>query len=240
MSLHPAAKTELQKPYFITALMIEIILPLKTVRIVDGAGELHWGGQIYRGSDSVFGTLVAIDPLQEQVATEAPMLRMKMAPQGAFDKSYITNPANQGAPINIYFATVSPATGLIVGEPMHLFAGELDSAEVDEDTAETTVTLDVASVWDRLFRNGEGRRLNNANHQRVWAESAASERGFEYVVAIQRNEPWGYAGPRPPIVADTIGGQPPAYSGLVGGSGGSGGGGSVSGRIGGIDHNLLY
>lgn len=227
MALNDLMKQEMQRPYFVTAFLFEINLPIKTVRILDGSGEVYWKNAVWRGSDDIFGSIATVDALQEQIGTEAPVMRMKMFPQDNFSLSYITDPAQQGTEINIWWAVIDRSSGLVVGEPYLVFGGELDAAEADSDKTETSMTLDIASVWERLFITGEGRRLNNANHQRVWKERASQERGFEYVVAIQRNEPWGYGGARPALVADTIGGAP-ASSG-----GGSGGGAGIGGGIGG-------
>lgn len=232
MALDPAMKAEMQKGYFVTAFLFEIILPLKTIHILDGAGEVYWGGNVYRGSDDVFGSLASVDPLNEQIGTEAPVMRLKMFPQSTFSLAYITDPSMQGSEVNIWWAVINPSTGLVVGEPYLVFGGELDDAEADVDRNETSVTMGIASVWERLFMDGEGMRLNNAQHQRTWAESASSERGFEYVVAIQRNEPWGYGGPRPALVADTINGQPASSGGGSSGGVGAIGGGNFGGNTG--------
>lgn len=227
MSLSPVMQTEMQRPYFVTAFLFEIILPLKTIRILDAAGELFWNGHVWRGSDDVFGTMASVDPLQEQVGTEAPLMRIKMLPTSNFSLSYITDPANQGSEVNIWWAVIDRLTGLVVGEPYLVFGGELDAAEADIDRNETSATLDIASVWERLFMDGEGMRLNNAQHQRTWAERASQELGFQYVVSIQRNEPWGYGGPRPALVSDVINGQPASSGGgSAGGVGAVGGGGN--------------
>lgn len=229
MSLDPSMKAGMQQPTFVSALLFEITLPLKTIRVLDGAGELYFDNQVFRGSDDVFGSIIAVDPLQEQVGTEAPLIRIKMGNKSVASMAVLNDPANQGAPVNIWWAVVNRSNGLIIGEPYLVFGGELDASEIDIDRNESTSTMDIASVWDRLFMDGEGMRLNNAQHQKTWSEQAGSERGFEYVVAIQRDEPWGYDGPRPAIVADVIGGTPAT------GGGGSGGGGG--GTIGGGGQN---
>jgi uncharacterized membrane protein YgcG len=222
MPLDYSMKTAMEQPHFVSALLFEIILPDHTIRLLDGAGEVHYGENIYRGSDPVFGSIKAVDPLQEQVGTEAPFLRIMFLPQDSNALAALTDPARQGAPVNIYWAVIGHNSGQIVGEPYHVFAGGLDAAEADIDRNETSITMDVSSAWDLLFINGEGLRLNNAQHLKTWAETTATERGFEFVVAIQRNEPWGYDGPRPAIVADVINGAP-----STGGGGGNSGGGSV-------------
>lgn len=232
MSLNGDMKVEMEKPYFVTAFLFDLILPDHHVRWLDGAGEVKWGDDTYLGKDDIFGAIQAIDPIQEQVGTEAPFLRIKILPQDGYALAYLTDPARQGAKFTIHWATIARETGVIVGEPYLVFEGDLDAAESDVDTNETNITMDIASSWDLLFINGEGKRLNNAQHMSTWSEAVATERGFEYVVAIQRNEPWGYDGPRPAIVADTLGGLPVTSGGgtngggtVTGGGGSSGGGG---------------
>jgi hypothetical protein len=241
MSLNNDMKVEMQRPYFVTAFLFDIILPDRHMRLLESSGEVHYGEEVYRGYDDVFGSIKAVDPLQEQVGTEAPFLRIMFLPKDDEALAYLTDPARQGSKVTIHWAIINHQTGAIIGEPYLVFDGELDAAEADVDTTETTITMDVASAWELLFINGEGLRLNNAQHQRTWAERAAQERGFEFVVAIQRNEPWGYDGPRPAIVADTIAGRPPGSGGGTntgGGIGGGGGYGGGGGRIGGGDWDL--
>lgn len=234
MALDPQMKLGMQQPYFVSAYLMEIELPDYTIRLLDGSGEVHWGQKSFFGSDPTFGAIQAIDPIQEQVGTEAPLMRMKFLPQSTFSMANITGADKQGSPVSIWWAVVHPETGAVIGEPYLVFSGELDAAEADIEQSETTVTFDIGSVWERLFQNQEGKRLNNANHQRVWAERATQERGFEFVVAIQRNEPWGYDQPRPALVADVIGGQPASGGGSAGGGIGNGGGGSIGNGGGGF------
>lgn len=229
MALDPLMKNAMEGPYFVTALLFDIILPDRNVRLLDGVGEVYYGGNVYRGSDDVFGTLQAVDPLQEQVGTEAPFMRIKLLPQDRFALAYLTDPARQGSPINLSWAVIERQTGLVVGDPLLIFAGTLDAAESDIDQNETSITLDVASAWDLLFMNGQGMRLSNSQHLSTWAERTAQERGFEFVTSIQREEPWGYDQPRPAVVADVIGGRPATGGGGTGGGGGGGGSGGGGG-----------
>lgn len=232
MALHPSTKAEMQKPYFLSAFLFQINHPMKTLRLLDGSGEVHWGVNIFQGSDPDFGVIAAMDPLTETVGTEAPSVRMKMLPQNNFSMAAMTDPAIQGSEVFVWWAVINPDTGRVVGEPLLVFLGQIDTGEVDYDQNETTMQFDIGSVWDYLFMDGEGLRLNNAQHQRTWSESASSEQGFKYIVAIQRQENWGASGPRPPLVADVIGGQPAAVGGgSGGGGGGSLGGGSAGGGI---------
>ena len=178
-------------------LVMEIVLPGATIRVVDGAGQVTFGGEVYSGDDLVFGPLKAVESVTEQIGTEAPRVRFSFLPATFEGLSQLTDPAAQGSEVSLWFGAVSPETGLLIGTPELLFLGELDEAVVDYGTA-VVVTLDVASAWERLFEAQEGTRLNNAFQQSLYP----GDLGFAFVTEIQRQEPWGYDAPRPSVVAD--------------------------------------
>lgn len=179
--------------------LMELVLPGHIVRVVDGAVQLVFGGQVYSGADEVYGALKAIESVTEQVGTEAPRVRFTFLPKTFTGLSELTAPASQGAEVSLWFGAVAPEAGVLIGEPELLFLGELDEAGVDFGASENVVTLDVASAWERLFEAQEGTRLNNSFHQSVHP----GELGFAFVTDIQRQEPWGYDAPRPGVVSDT-------------------------------------
>lgn len=209
MALNASLDAALKGAASLVCLLIKIELPSRTIRLVDGAGQVTHAGETYLGEDAVYGVLSGVEPLSEGAATEAPAVRFSFLPASLPALADITAPTNQGAPVRLWFGAINPATGLLIGTPELLFLGELDTAEVAASDSATLITFDVVSAWERLFEASEGQRLNNSFHQSVWP----GERGFEFVTQIQRDEPWGYAGARPNVVADTNGGRP--------GSGGS-------------------
>lgn len=222
MALNASLDAALKGAAPLVCLLVSIALPGRTIRVVDGAGQVVHDGHTYNGDDAVYGVLDAVEAVSEQVGTEAPKIRFTFLPASLPALAEITAPSNQGAEVILRFGAVNPATGLIIGEPELLFLGELDTASVDASETSTVITFDVASAWERLFEQSEGQRLNNPFHQSIWP----GEKGFEFVTQIQREEPWGYDGPRPNIVSDVIGGQTGTGTapGLGGGGGGGGGG----------------
>lgn len=234
MALDASLNTALQGAAPLVCLLLKIELPGHDILLIDGAGEVVYDSETYLGSDDVYGVLDSIETLSEQIGTEAPMVRLTFLPASVNALADLTNPANQGAPVHIWFGAVDPATGLLIGEPELMFLGELDTADVDVSASRTVISFNVASAWERLFDFNEGQRLNNAFIQANYPGAL----GSSFVIAIQRDLPWGYDAPRPAVVSDVIGGQPGRGTSPIGGGGGGGsfggGGGSRWSDVGGV------
>ena len=218
MSLDSSLDAALKGAAPLVCLLLKIELPGHTIRLVDGAGEVAFDAETYLGEDDVYGVLDNIETLSEQVGTEAPLVRLTFLPATVDALGDLTNPANQGAAVQIWFGAIG-TNGALIGEPESLFIGELDTADAEVSTERTVVAFNVASAWERLFDLGEGQRLNNAFIQSIYPGA----KGAEFVIAIQRSLPWGYDGPRPAVVSDVIGGSVVRGGTAVGG--GSAGGG---------------
>ena len=180
-----------------------------------------FNAETYTGEDGVYGVLNGIETLSEEVGTEAPMVRLTFLPKTVAAMADITSPANQGSRVSLWFGSVSQATGLLIGEPELMFLGELDTADVDVSQNETVISFNVGSAWERLFDVNEGQRLNGRFIQSIYPGAL----GAEFVIAIQRDLPWGYDGPRPAVVSDLVGGSPVRGGSPIGGGTGGGGGG---------------
>lgn len=221
MTLDASLDTALKGAAPLVCLLVKIVLPDHTIRLIDGAGEVTFDSETYLGEDTVYGVLDGVETMTEQVGTEAPLVRLTFLPATVAALASLTNPANQGSEVHIWFGAVNPATGALIGEPELMFYGEMDTADADVSPNRTTVNLNIASAWERLFDANEGHRLNNAFIQSVYPGAL----GASFVVEIQRDLPWGYDAPRPAVVADVIGGQPgrgtsPITGGFTGGGGG--------------------
>jgi len=219
MTLDASLDAALQGAAPLVCLLLKMELPGHTIRVVDGGGEVAFDAETYTGEDDIYGVLDNIETLSEQVGTEAPLVRLTFLPASLEALANLTNPANQGSSVSLWFGAVDPATGLIIGEPELLFLGELDTADVEVSEASTVVMFNVASAWERLFDASEGQRFNNAFIQSIYPGA----KGAEFVIAIQRDLPWGYDAPRPRVVRDVVSGQTGGSGSPVGGGSGLGG-----------------
>lgn len=215
MALDASLDAALKGAAPLVCLLLKIELPDHTIRLVDGSGEVNFDGEAYTGEDDIYGVLDGVEGITEQVGTEAPTVRFTFLPTSLQALADITHPANQGAPVYVWFGVVGD-NGLIVGEPELLFLGELDTAEVEAGETSTVIAFDVVSAWERLFEANEGRRLND----KYWQTLYPGARGLQYVTEIQRDLPWGYDAPRPRVVSDTVGGVPGRPGGSPIGGGG--------------------
>lgn len=231
MALDPVMNNELRGPSPMVTHLIRIELLERPILIYDGPGAIYHQGDVYLGEDPDFGVLDNIETLVEQIGIEAPTAEFSFLPNNLTAMATLTSPINQGSPVSIWLGTIDDESGTIVGVPELLFVGELDTAEVLISEDSTVITFEVASAWERFFEINEGQRLNNSFIQSIWPGA----RGAEFISQIQREEPWGYDGPRPAIVADVIGGsqggggQTPNLGGGTGGGTGGGGGPSRGG-----------
>lgn len=220
MALDSSLDAALKGAAPLIVLLVRVDLPDHTIRVVDGAGQVVFDGATWLGEDGVYGVLDGIETLTEQVGTEAPMVRLTFLPADLAALAALTAPANQGSTVRIWLGAVDAATGALTGAPELLFYGELDTADADVSESRTVISLNVASAWERLFDANEGHRLNNAFIQSIYPGAL----GASFVIAIQRDLPWGYDAPRPAVVSDVIGGfGGPGTSPVPGGSGGGGG-----------------
>lgn len=177
---------------------LQIDLPDESLRLVDGAGELVWGGETFVGLDDTYGALGGLDALSDGVDGEAPRLLITLLPHRNTATADLAAPGAQGSKVQIWFGVINVVTGAVVGEPFLVFVGELDVPVVRSGAGGRTLEYEVVSVWERFLEQQEGVRLNNAFHQFLWP----GELGLEYATEVQRQLPWGSDAPRPSVVKD--------------------------------------
>jgi len=168
------------------------------LRLVDGAGEVTFGGRTFLGRDPAYGVLAGLEAITDGFGDSAPGLRLGINPPTAAAAATLAGAAMQGQPVILWVGTVIPTTGAIVASPVLVFTGDVDQGVVSIGTGTRRVDLDCVSIWERLFDDSQGVRLTDAFHQSAYP----GELGFEYVTDISRQLPWGQDGPRPNVVAD--------------------------------------
>lgn len=181
---------------------VEIAFPDYTLRLLDGAGELTIGGDLYVGEDPTFGTLDTISLHDERIGEEVPEITISLMPPDAAASATLASGLMQGSIAKIMLGAFDPVSGLVIGTPEQLFLGEIDVPTWEESEGQRSVSYTIVSVFERLFEVNEGERASDGWHQSIWP----GEKGFEYVTGTVRNLYWGT---KRPIVA-TSGGAPGA------------------------------
>lgn len=216
MALSPAMDSALQGLVVTAFCAVKIVLPGGTVRLIDGSGMVTFGSETYTGLDPVYGTLSAIEQINEEIATSAPRARITLMPPDNAAIVALTNPMVQGSAVTIWVGVVDSSTGAVIGTPEAVFVGEIDTSTLISSSGNRSLELDIASVWERLFADSEGARLNGFFHKTVYP----SELGFDFVVEAKDDPYWGSDGPRPAATATSSGsgvgfrGLPLAYDSM--------------------------
>lgn len=149
--------------------------------LVDGAMAM------FNASDPTFGTLGAVGPISDGVASEAPSTSMVIFPPSNAAMAALAAPAVQGSRVRIWVLTLDPVTNAVIGDPDLWFDGQSDVLTNTVDAKIRSLTIAVNSRLARFLRPSEGVRLNNGFHQRC----RPGELGLQYMSSVARNIPWG-------------------------------------------------
>jgi hypothetical protein len=197
MPLSPAMETALEGPAALIFLAFEVNLPDGALRLLDGSGEVTFGGHTFKGADDTFGVVGGLEPFNDGVAAEAPSLQVTInAPTNTAAATLAAADA-QGSVVHLWLGVLNPLDMSVIGDPYLLFSGELDQGVVRVSKGARSVTLECVSAWERFFEDDEGIRLNDAWHQSVWP----GELGLEFVTETQRQLPWGQDSPTPAVIS---------------------------------------
>ena len=180
---------------------IAIDLPGGPLSLLDGAGQLVFGGRTFVGIDPTFGALVAMESLADGVGDEAPRLSITLAPSGDAAAATLAGPGMQGSLVAIYEGAIIQTTGQVVPDPHLLFVGELDVPVLTAGDHSRELEYEVASLFERFFEEDEGVRLASGYHQSVWP----GELGLDFVTETPQGVYWGVEAPRA-SVTPTLGG----------------------------------
>ena len=174
--------------------LVELALPSGTVRLTD-AGEVAYGGHVYRGDHPTMGALDSVSGLRDGAASTTTRVDLVVLPRSDQAAADLTDPLAQGARVRVWFGAVSPATGALIGEPELKFDGELDQAGFTVG-ALWSITLKCGTQAERQLEPNEDWRLNHPFHSGVWA----NETGLIYVTNVAKKIYWRMESPNGSII----------------------------------------
>lgn len=184
----PAMTLALAEPVVTMFGAIRIELPGHTIRILDGASEITFGGETYTGIDEIYGTLGTADAMSDGAGDEAPAVSFGFLPPDPVAIAGLANPLAQGSPVRMMVGAV--ANGAVVADPLTLFEGVLDQIDLDVGSGQT-LDINCVSAMERFFDNQEGVRLSPAHHKSIFP----GETGLDQVTGVTRKVYWGTAAP---------------------------------------------
>jgi hypothetical protein len=148
------------------------------VRVWSGGGTIQFGGEAYAGT----GVLGSVSPIQEGDGLQATGVTFQLS---GVDPSLISTALGQmrnGMPAKLWFGVLGDDL-VLVADPLLLFEGLTDVPVLQDDGATATIGITAESRLIDLERPRT--RRYTAEDQ---ALDDASDKGFEYVPAIQDME----------------------------------------------------
>jgi hypothetical protein len=161
------------------------------VMLLDGAGVLKWGGDIYSGRHPQFGSIGSMRAISDGIAEAAPSLRVSLLiPDESVDG--IAWSTFQGFRFRLWIACYSMQTGLVVPDPYALFDGEVDIVTLRLGDRTLSVDIDCVSSFERLFEDDEWIRLNPS-----WLRTHFPDAGgLDQVTGVTNQVYWGQNAPK--------------------------------------------
>lgn len=166
---------------------IEIVLPDRTIRVLDSSGVIAFDGKTFAGSDPTYGSLYAVGELKDGVGDEAPSLDLTFLPAGDAAVADLASADKQGSQVSTWIGAIDPATGLAIGEPYLAFAGLLDVPNIRSGANSRLLDLEITSAFEWFFFNNDGARLSDTFHRYLWP----NETGLSQVTGVEHQNYWG-------------------------------------------------
>lgn len=176
---------------------VEILLPGYALRLIDGAGQVSFGGNTFLGRDTTFGVIDSVDVIADGTGDEAPQVTLTLLPASDAAAASLAAASMQGSEVQIFLGALDPATGLVIPDPMLVFLGILDVPTLKASASSRTLEYTIASVFENFFSDDEGARLSDTFHQSVWP----GELGLSYVTGVDETVVWGADTPPAAVAA---------------------------------------
>lgn len=171
--------------------MIEVQLPGYSLLHLVGAGEVLWNGRKFVGRDPMFGILLSAGDLKDGVSDEAPDWELTFGPPDEVSAGELTAAATQGATVRGWVGVVDRASGLVLPDPIQVFAGALDVPKLRVGKGTRSVVWRCTSSLEAFHDQEVGARLSDAFHQMVWP----GETGCANMTGIEKPSNWGVENP---------------------------------------------
>ncbi len=179
-AIHADVITELAKDAFTQAHLVKINFDT-LVYLTDHAHALTYNGQTYESD----GHLLGMSQVNETAEMRVGSFNLSLS---GVEQSYVSILLSQNV-INrqvLISRVVLNVTGGIIGDPILLYDGRINSFSVKDQSDTSTINLAVTSHWSD-FEKRAGRRTNDASQQSFFP----GDKFFEFASQSVKNIKWG-------------------------------------------------
>ena len=169
--------------------LLKIELPDHSILLCDG-GALEFAGEMYRSDDPLFGTIGAVEAMDEGVGDTVPSFSLTMLPAQDTPPGMLSRPGYQTSRVRFWIAEYDVDAGTVIkADPM--FDGQIDQSTLSVGRGARYLNLTVVGLAERLFEGNIGNTLNPTWHKSIWP----GERGHDNATGLARSVAWGIEGP---------------------------------------------
>ena len=183
-SISPSLKAELKKTKLRPVLLLHTDFPSGEVCIWSGTGELSYGDKFFLG----MGALMSIEAAAETVDTRANGAALNLNGLDATLLAKALQDDYQGSACQAWLALLDDK-GAIIGKPVTIFKGILDSDEITDDGKTATLRITAENRMSDHLRPREY-RYTHQDQQTLYPE--VNDKGLEFIAALQDTKiSWG-------------------------------------------------
>lgn len=162
---------------------LELALTAKTLRLTSG-GVAVFGGETYGPKDDDYGVLSAVGSITDGLdgVASAPDITLMVKT----DAALAALSADQGAFWTLYWGSVSPSTGAVVGTPETLSSGYINTITPTFAAGARPVVIKSYTDEQRMLLRDASKGWSAAHHRSVWS----GEAGFDELPGVKDKVYW--------------------------------------------------
>ena len=183
-----ALETEFESAAPVKATLVRFDLPGGAACFTDGGFAVFDAGDgdaTYYGEHPTYGVLGGVSSVKDGAEAQTTRVDITLLPKDDTAAAVLASPLAQGSRVRWWEGAVDPATGLLVGEPLLKFDGELDKGKFSVG-ASWALVMECGTQAERQLEPNADWRLNHPFHSLVWP----GELGLSHVTNVPRKIYW--------------------------------------------------
>jgi hypothetical protein len=181
---------------------------------LNDGGITSWGGNTYRSSHPVIGSVAQFSEVSEGIGDELAELELVFSPPSNAALTPLQAGAFQRSLVRLWLAEYSVETGAVVGDPELRFIGNMDRVRQQYALRQLSIVLSCVSQTELMFYSDDGNGMSDSTQRGYYPGDTGHAQATGLVIPVT----WGVEG---------------------GGGGRGGGGGGGGGGFSGFGSNVL-
>lgn len=173
--LHPDTSAVISSEILRPAMLIEVYLIKQPLRLTSTKQDISWGGRTFLAN----GWLDPIDGISETTDVNNQGFEIKLSGVSQALVSLVLSNNDAGEKGTIWLALFNE-TGNLVGEPIRLYQGFVDTCDIDDNMSAPKITINLENELSRFDESQNFRYTDEC--QKSYFNG---DRGFQYVPKME-------------------------------------------------------